>query len=144
MRRTGKRLEIGSNICADLLRSAAQGYPGETCGILLGRIDGEARIVEGFRHAPNRWAERADRYLVDPDTLRRALAAEETGGPRVLGFYHSHPDASPVPSQTDLELAWPWYYYVIIRVAEGEPEEARAWELDVDGGRFEERPIDYT
>ncbi len=85
-----------------------------------------------------------DRYLVDPESLRRALAAEEGGGPRVLGFYHSHPDAPPLPSETDRELAWPWYHYVIIRVAAGEPEETRAWELDADTGRFEERSIDYT
>ena len=71
-------------------------------------------------------------------------AAEEGGGARVLGFYHSHPDALPLPSETDRELAWPWYLYVIIRVAAGEPEETRAWELDVDSGRFEERSIRYT
>lgn len=144
MSTTRRQLEIGSKICADLLASAAQGYPGEACGILLGRIDDESRVVEGFRPAPNRWSEREDRYLVDPESLRRALAAEQEGGPRVLGFYHSHPDAPPLPSETDRRLAWPWYYYVIIRVAEGEPEEARAWELDVDAGRFEERSIGYT
>jgi len=141
---TQTRLEIGSKICADLFASAAQGYPGEACGILLGRIEGEARIVEGFQPTLNRWAERDDRYLVDPESLRRALAAEEVGGARVLGFYHSHPDALPLPSETDRELAWPWYLYVIIRVAAGEPEETRAWELDVDSGRFEERSIRYT
>jgi len=141
---TRTRLEIGSKISANLLASAAQGYPGEACGILLGRIEGDRRVVEDFRPAPNRWSEREDRYLVDPESLRRALAAEEAGGARVLGFYHSHPDAPPLPSETDRELAWPWYCYVIIRVATGKPEETRAWELDVDTGRFEERPIRYT
>ncbi|MEJ2311662.1 MAG: M67 family metallopeptidase [Gemmatimonadales bacterium] len=141
---TGARLEIGSKIRADLLASAAQGYPGEACGILLGRIAGDTRVIEGFRPTPNRWAERDDRYLVDSESLRRALAAEEAGGATVLGFYHSHPDAPPVPSETDRELAWPWYAYVIIRVAAGEAEETRAWELDMDSGHFEERPIRYT
>lgn len=141
---TPKRLEIGSKIFVDLLASAAKGYPGEACGILFGRIDGDRRVVEGFRPTPNRWSERGDRYLVDPESLRRALAAEDEGGPRVLGFYHSHPDAPPRPSETDRQLAWPWYYYMIIGVAAGEPEETRAWELDLDTGRFEERPVEYT
>lgn len=141
---TPQALEIGSKISADLLASAASAYPGEACGILLGRIDGDRRVVEGFRPTPNRWSEREDRYLVDPASLRRALAAEDEGGPRVLGFYHSHPDASPRPSETDRRLAWPWYYYVIIQVAAGRPERTRAWELDLDSGRFEERPVDYT
>lgn len=141
---TRKQLEIGRMLFADLLASAAKSYPREACGILLGRIDGESRVVEGFRPTPNRWSGREDRYLVDPESLRRALASEDNGGPGVVGFYHSHPDAPPLPSETDRGLAWPWYYYVIIRVAAGEPQEARAWELDVDAGCFQERSIGYT
>ncbi|MEE9577469.1 MAG: M67 family metallopeptidase [Gemmatimonadota bacterium] len=134
-------LEIGSGILSDILEAAAAGYPREACGILLGQLNEPKRIVEGYRPTPNRWPERGDRYLIDPEALRRALGAEEAGGPRVLGFYHSHPDAPPVPSETDRELAWPWYYYVIIPVAQGTPGEARVWELDPEAGRFVERSL---
>jgi proteasome lid subunit RPN8/RPN11 len=137
----GAALEIGSGLLSDILAAAAAGYPREACGILFGRLNEPQRIVEGYRPTPNRWPERGDRYLIDPEALRRALGAEEAGGPCVLGFYHSHPDAPPVPSETDRELAWPWYYYVIIPVARGTPGEARVWELDPEAGRFVERPL---
>jgi proteasome lid subunit RPN8/RPN11 len=137
----GSALEIGSGILDDILAAAAAGYPREACGILLGRLNEEKRIVEGYRPTPNRWPDRGDRYLIDPEALRRALEAEEAGGPRVLGFFHSHPDAPPVPSETDRELAWPWYYYVIIPVARGTPGEARVWELDPEAERFVEHPL---
>lgn len=138
------RLDIGSAIRADLFRAAAAGYPREACGILFGRVERDQRIVEGFRPTRNRWSGRADRYRVDPESLRHALSAEDRGGPRVLGFYHSHPDAAPVPSITDREWAWPWYVYLIVRVENGVAAEARAWELDSASDRFLERPIEYT
>lgn len=140
-RAQGAALVIGSGILSDILATAAADYPREACGILFGRLNEPKRIVEGYRPTTNRWPERGDRYLIDPEALRRALRTEEAGGPRVLGFYHSHPDASPVPSETDRELAWSWYYYVIIPVAQGTPGVARVWELDPEAGRFVERPL---
>lgn len=137
-------LEIGASVRNDILLAAAREYPKEACGILLGRIADGIRVVEGFRPTPNRWSSRADRYEIDPDSLRRALEAEECGGSRVIGFYHSHPDAPPIPSETDREMAWPWYHYLIVRVVAGEAEDARAWELEPEADRFTERPVRYT
>ena len=116
-------------------------YPGEGCGVLLGEVDGPDRRVTRLVAAENRWAERDDRYLVDPGTLRRLMEREEEGGERILGFYHSHPDAEPVPSETDRELAWPWYLYVIVPVRDGRAGRGRAWELQERGGPFVERPL---
>jgi len=138
------RLEIGSRMHADLIAAVAEGYPREACGILLGRLDGPRRIVEAFRPAPNRWAGRDDRFLVDPESLRGALEEEGSGGAAVLGFYHSHPDAPAVPSTCDRTLAWPWYVHVIVEVAEGRSVRARAWEFHCGAGGFEERPIALT
>ncbi len=138
------RIEIGTGVRNELLAAAARDYPREACGILLGRVEGRSRVVEGFRSTANRWAGRDDRYEIDPSSLRHALEAEEDGGSRVIGFYHSHPDSLPVPSETDRKMAWPWYYYLIVRVVAGEAEDARAWELDVESGRFAERPVSYT
>ena len=138
------RLEIAAGVRTDLFAAAARGYPREACGILLGRVDGSVRVVEQLWPTANRWPDRDDRYEIDPDSLRRALESEENGGSRVIGFYHSHPDALPVPSEKDRELAWPWYYYLIVRVVQGESREARAWELETDSNRFAERTVSYT
>ena len=125
----------------DLAAVLEAAYPGEGCGVLLGEVEGRDRRVTRLVAAENRWAERDDRYLVDPGTLRRLMEREEEGGERILGFYHSHPDAEPVPSETDRELAWPWYLYLIVAVRGGRAGTSRAWELEEPAGRFVERAV---
>lgn len=116
-------------------------YPREGCGVLLGDVEGRDRTVTEVVEADNRWPDRDDRYLVDPGTLRRLVEREADGGPRILGYYHSHPDAEPVPSATDRELAWPWYLYLIVPVREGTAAPGRAWELPDGGEEFLEREV---
>lgn len=132
-------LLIPEAIRGDLHRHLEAAYPREACGVLLGQVGDGTRRVTALHPAPNRWPDRNDRYLVDPGVLRRLLEAEEKGGARVLGFYHSHPDAPPEPSPTDLEYAWPWYHYLIVRVTAGRADGGRVWEL-AEGG-FAEREL---
>ncbi len=138
-RPTADALVIPPLVHRELLRAVTRAYPREGCGVLVGQAaDGERRVT---RQVPveNRWDDRRDRYLVDPGTLRRLLEEEERGGPRILGFYHSHPDARAEPSSTDREYAWPWYHYLIVPVARGRPGAGRVWELDPERGEFVER-----
>lgn len=123
------RLLIPPAAWAEVAGHLEAAYPAEGCGVLLGsREDGARRVRETVR-APNQWDGRDDRYAVDPDLLRELMVGEEEGGPAVLGFYHSHPDAEPVPSATDREHGWPWYHYLIVAVAGGEAGEARLWQF---------------
>ncbi len=59
----------------------------------------------------------------------------------VVGFYHSHPDNHAVPSQYDLDHAWPTYSYVIVSVNGGRGGELRSWEMQSDRARFNEEEI---
>lgn len=121
------RLRVPEEVWEKLTSHLESAYPGEGCGVLAGhREDGARRVTEAVS-SENEWSSRNDRYSVDPDLLRELLVREEEDGPAVLGFYHSHPDAEPVPSATDRELGWPWYHYLIVRVSEGEAVEARLW-----------------
>lgn len=126
----GDSLVISASIATELQRHLETAYPREGCGVLLGQARNGARVVTALEPAANLWPDRNDRYQVDPEVLRRLLEAEENGGPRVLGFYHSHPDAPPEPSATDLEYAWPWYHYLIVRVSGGKADRGRVWELE--------------
>ena len=36
-----------------------------------------------------------------------ALRAERAGGPKLVGYWHSHPSCNPTPSLTDAEMAAP-------------------------------------
>ncbi|MFQ5690475.1 MAG: M67 family metallopeptidase [Gemmatimonadota bacterium] len=133
-------LVVSGALARSLFRSLEAAYPREACGVLTGRIEAGARRVLEVHPSANLWADRPDRYRVDPADLRRLIEAEERGGARVLGFYHSHPDAPPEPSETDRRLAWPWYHYLIISVTGGVAGEARVWEL-TEGAGFGERPL---
>jgi desampylase len=43
----------------------------------------------------------ATRFEIDPAALIAAHKAERAGGPRVIGHYHSHPNAACAPSEAD-------------------------------------------
>ena len=135
------RLLIPRTLMMEIASEGETAFPHESCGVLVGGLrDGRRRVTEAVR-AGNKWNGRPDRYRIDPEVLKLLLDAEATGGPRVVGFYHSHPDCDPVPSKTDLRIAWPWYHYLIISVWSGTAGEARAWELDPDTDRFLERDL---
>lgn len=140
------RLVVSEDVMEEIGGQLRSAYPREGCGVLLGTVRGAERVVRSTRPAANRWDEREDRYLVDPGTLRRLMDQESDGGPTILGFYHSHPDAPARPSPTDRELAWPWYLYLILRTEEAGEEEVRTaeagvWQLDGESGEFVEREL---
>ncbi len=90
-------LEIPHHIEYSLLHQAAAAYPLEACGLLLGQ--GE-RIVS-LRACANVHPDPARRFEIDPRALIDAHRAARSGGPQVLGHYHSHPAGPPEPSATD-------------------------------------------
>jgi proteasome lid subunit RPN8/RPN11 len=57
------------------------------------------------------------------------------------GNYHSHPDHPAVPSQYDLEHAWPTWSYIIVSVQKGSAADLRSWEMQNDRSRFDEEEI---
>lgn len=127
----------------DLMKQEARrGYPEEVCGVLAGRVENGMRNVARAIPVDNaRVDERARRYVIDADTLRRIERQLESEGLDVIGFYHSHPDHPAVPSTFDRDHSWPWYTYVILAIRSGEFVAARAWQLADDRSHFDETDI---
>lgn len=123
----GPTLVVSVGVMEAVGRELESAYPAEGCGVLLGEAAGDVRRVRRRVAADNRVPDRNDRYEVDPAVLRELLEQEDRGGPRVVGFYHSHPDAEPEPSSTDRGLAWPWYAYLIVPVRNGRAGRGRVW-----------------
>lgn len=115
----------------DAMRSRArEGYPHEVCGVLIGTPGAEEIRVEEVRDARNLERERAgDRYVLDPGAVHAADRDARAAGLEIVGFWHSHPDAPAVPSETDRSRAWEGYAYAIVSVREGAPADVRAWWL---------------
>ena len=123
---------IASDLLDQILREAAASPDAEVCGLLLGsaeRIDG----VQSCRNVaadPSRW------FDIDPATLLAAHRRARTGGPRIVGHYHSHPTGIAAPSPRDAEAAMADGTLWLI-VAGGAVTMWRAVEAGAIQGRFD-------
>ncbi len=126
----------------EILAHAAREYPYECCGVLLGQVEAETKVVTALKPLANVHEEGHERrYLIAPDEMFRLEREARAERIKILGFYHSHPDHPARPSEYDREWAWPWYSYIIVTVAKGIPGEMMCWTLDDDRQAFEVEEI---
>ncbi|MBV7255177.1 M67 family metallopeptidase [Pacificimonas sp. WHA3] len=88
---------------------AVSAYPDEACGLLLGRVgDAEGvQVIVETRPAQNISPTPRRAFEIDPAALFQAQRGARQGGPRLLGYYHSHPDGDLQPSPRDADGAAP-------------------------------------
>ena len=113
-------------------------YPYECCGLMLGSFAGGVKVIAEIYPISNAREEQAkrNRFLIRPEELIRGERYAAAKGLDIVGFYHSHPDDHAVPSQYDLEHAWPMYSYIVISVRAGGAQDLRSWEMEPDRSRF--------
>lgn len=129
-----QRAQIGSH--------AERIYPEECCGLLIGTVEGEEKIVTEVHEAENNWGNDAaaafseiagskrNRFSIDPKVLLKAQKESRQRHLGIIGIYHSHPDAPAIPSEFDRRIAWSGYSYLIVSVCQGSAVELRSWTLD--------------
>jgi proteasome lid subunit RPN8/RPN11 len=121
-----------------------QDYPYECCGLLIGRYepDGVKVVLETFpiSNAREESAKR-NRFLIEPVELMRGEKYARSRQLDVVGFYHSHPESPAVPSQYDLEHAWPTYSYIIVSVMNQKAGDLFSWEQQADRSKFDSEEI---
>jgi len=119
-------------------------YPYECCGLLLGSFaDGGSKTIAELYPISNAREEQAkrNRFLIRPEELLQGEQYALKRGLEVVGFYHSHPDHPAVPSQYDLDHAWPRYSYIVVAVSAGVARDLRSWEMEPDRSKFTEEEI---
>jgi proteasome lid subunit RPN8/RPN11 len=121
-----------------------QDYPYECCGLLIGHFDsdGTKSVVETYpiSNAREESAKR-NRFLIQPEELMRGERYAASKKLEVVGFYHSHPESRAVPSQYDLDHAWPTYSYIIVSVINQKAADLLSWEQEPDRSKFESEKI---
>lgn len=134
---------MGAGVEAAVRQHAAATYPDECCGALLGTSSDAAgvSILEAVPLANVTAEGPRRRFRVSPDDYRQAEARSAQTGTELIGFYHSHPDHPAVPSQYDLDHAWPNLSYVIVSIVQGSAAAIRSWRLRPDRSAFEEERI---
>ncbi|HEY4330817.1 MAG TPA: M67 family metallopeptidase [Phycisphaerae bacterium] len=116
-------LTLNPMALSDMLVHAAESYPNECCGIVLGSSSAISQTVR----ARNLATEPRRNYVVDPLAILKAESGDRSISVDIAGFYHSHPDHPGVPSGLDMEQSWDTYLYIIIPVFGGKAGVPRAW-----------------
>ena len=101
-------LSISRSIVQLIAAQAAVDPALEVCGLLFGTDD----AIETAVACRNVAEDPATRFEIDPAALLAAYRTQRSGGPRIVGCYHSHPSGAAHPSACDAAMAdpngWIW------------------------------------
>ena len=119
----------------EIIAHAREVSPAECCGWIGGSIEGHASSVYRLRNVA---ADPTVSYEAAAEDLFAAQKSMRERGEQLLGIYHSHPRASePVPSSTDIRLAYyPSAIYFIIGLS-GERATVRAFRISKSASLWE-------
>jgi proteasome lid subunit RPN8/RPN11 len=110
----------------ELQRHALRVWPDEACGVLAG----QGQAVTSIIPLPNTAADPKRSYRIDDRALADTLRDIELKSQSLIGFYHSHPNGSHIPSPTDVRQAtYPDALYVIVGLRNRESPEVGAWSI---------------
>jgi proteasome lid subunit RPN8/RPN11 len=124
-------LRLSQSDYDSLRRHGEDTYPHECCGVLLGRMEDDGRVVSAIVRCGNTRSDSPhNRYHIDPKELVRIQRKGRENGMDIVGFYHSHPDHPAQWSSTDLaEAHWIGCSYVITSVEKGKAAKTNSFEL---------------
>jgi proteasome lid subunit RPN8/RPN11 len=120
-------MRIGRELYDQIVAHARAEAPNECCGIVATNGDGGALQVFP---ATNKFASPL-RFEIDEQDLIRIWRAIDEQDLELGAIYHSHTRTPPEPSQTDVNGAaqWPGALWVIVGLADGEPD-VRTWAIE--------------
>ncbi|MBL8156243.1 MAG: M67 family metallopeptidase [Anaerolineae bacterium] len=119
-------LRLSTAQILELQRHALKVWPDEACGVLAGRGQAVTSIIP----LPNAAADPKRSYRIDDRVLVETLRDIELKSQSLIGFYHSHPNGSHIPSPTDVRQAYyPDALYVIVGLRNRESPEVGAWSI---------------
>jgi proteasome lid subunit RPN8/RPN11 len=122
---------LSASIAQRLTAHARTDAPHETCGVLAGTwlTPGVARI-EQIVPVTNAAANPSAAYWMDERELAQRLAELPAAKLDFIGFYHSHPRGTALPSPADVRLAaHPDAVYLIIGL-DGAAAGLAAWQIE--------------
>ena len=137
---TTRTIAIGERAIEAIRKHGTADFPDECCGAV---IDVNGTITEAVALKNTTGGGATRRFRIGPDGYREAEAHARQFGGTLAGFYHSHPNEPAVPSQYDLDHAWPNLVYIIISVNAGTPGDITAWLLRDDRSGFDEGELKW-
>ncbi|MCU1267328.1 MAG: Mov34/MPN/PAD family protein [Acidobacteria bacterium] len=127
-------LTIGQS--RQIISHACESDPAECCGLVGGSSDGRAINIYPLQNVA---ATPLITYEAAPEELFSAQKLMRERGEQLVAIYHSHPrSVEPLPSDTDVRLAYyPDTFYLIVGLAGHEPV-LRAFRISEKEQRWDE------
>lgn len=118
-------MRIARELYDQIVAHARAEAPNECCGVVA-TSDGSAQHVYP---ATNKFASPL-RFEIDEQDLIQIWRSIDERDHDLGAIYHSHTRTAPEPSQTDINGAaqWPGALWVIVGLADGEPD-VRTWQI---------------
>lgn len=129
------RIQVRRAALDALEREVTTASPDECCGVLVGR----GSAIETIVPVRNVADDARSRFEMDPAEMWAARRGATADGLEVVGFYHSHPRTSPVPSSYDIERA---YYSEAVYLIAGLQPAFSARAFRIADGRADELAVD--
>ena len=137
-------IEIEKAAWETMLQHAQDKFPNECCGAMLGRIDGDRKVVTLAVPIENAYeGAQGARYEIGPEDLLAADREARARGMDLVGIFHSHPDCDAYFSETDLKNSCPWYSFVVLSVKNGRFDHANSFIPDLDQTRADKEELVY-
>ena len=151
-------LKVAAEHIRAICAHAQSTYPQECCGLLLGKLSQDGKIlidaiamenvwsaqaVESFSEIDTKWQlseNKSTHYTIAPEEILRVQKESRDRQLDIIGIYHSHPDHPAIPSEFDRVCAWQAYSYIIVSVPQGKAGELQSWCLD-DNHQFQPEEI---
>jgi len=126
-------IKINSEAWKTMVDHAQSTFPDECCGVMVGRIEGQDKLVTSAFALENAYkGKQEDRYEIRPEDLLAADKNARAEGLDLIGIFHSHPDCDAYFSKTDLENSCPWYSFVVLSVKGGKVDHANSFLPNAD------------
>jgi proteasome lid subunit RPN8/RPN11 len=137
-------IEIEKQAWETMVGHAESKFPNECCGAMLGRIDGDRKVVAVAVPIENSYdGAQAARYEISPQDLLAAEREARAHNMDLVGIFHSHPDCDAYFSETDLKNSCPWYSFVVLSVKNGRFDHANSFIPDLDQTRADKEQLLY-
>jgi proteasome lid subunit RPN8/RPN11 len=107
-------IRLPGNVKRELTAACRNRLPHEACGVIFGREEGLTLAVEGFAVIRNAATEPGSRFSFSPGDWVAAYYEAHKNRRSIVGFFHSHPHGSLLPSSEDTQGWLPWGTYWIV------------------------------
>lgn len=134
-------IHLNEQLLDALKNDAFHSFPDECCGFMLGKENGEERVIEHIIVVNNcKEGDKRRRFEISPSDYLNAERYADENQLQLLGVYHSHPNHPSIPSEHDRIAAQPYFSYTILSVRENELVSVQSWKLN-EQFQFEEEKV---